>query len=230
MNDLTPPFPTAVIFDWDNTLIDNWDAITEALNKVRAMRGLETWSVAEARVKSARALRVSFPEWFGDWWETARDLFYDHFYAVHIQRLQVLSGAPELLDWLRDRNIPLFIVSTKKNILLNAEVDHLGWRHYFKSIMGSLDTPRDKPDRMPVDLALKAAGLKADNPSVWFVGDTHADVECALRSGCTPVVVGHAHDHKQIGVKLIFSDCQELKTALNKWNCFKTASGKLDHA
>lgn len=218
MQSPTPPFPSAVIFDWDNTLIDNWDAIAEALNKVRALNGLETWTVPEARLKSSRALRVSFPEWFGDKWEEMRDIFYDHFHKIQIERLKVLPGAEELLLWLRDRNIPLFVVSTKKNILLRAEAQHLGWTDHFVSIIGSLDVPKDKPHRLSVDTALQKAGLKADTPAVWFVGDTHVDVECALRSGCTPVLVGNLQQGQKLGIKCNFSDCVMLRTALIKWN------------
>lgn len=223
MQEPLPPFPTAVIFDWDNTLIDNWDAIAEALNIVRAMNGLETWTVPEARLKSSRALRVSFPEWFGDKWEDMRDIFYEHFHKVQIERLKVLAGAEELLLWLRSHNIPLFVVSTKKNVLLRAEAAHLGWTDYFVAMLGSLDVPKDKPHRMPVDMALQRAGLTADNYSVWFVGDTHVDVECALRSGCTPVLVGNLQQGEKIGIKCNFSDCVMLKTALNKWNNYSSS-------
>lgn len=205
------PFPQAVLFDWDNTLIDNWDAITEALNKVRAMSDLETWTTPQARVKSARPLRVSFPEWFGDAWEARRDIFYAHFEAIHIEKLKIMAGAAELLTALDARAIPLFIVSTKKNVLLNKEIDHIGWRPYFKAIVGALDCPRDKPDRMPVDHALSMVGLKADNTANWFVGDTHADVECALRSGCTPVLMGGPAYAASLGIRASFPDCLTLR-------------------
>ena len=211
------PAPQAVIFDWDNTLIDNWGAITDALNKVRAMHGLETWTVPEARVKSARPLRVSFPEWFGDKWESMRDIFYDHFYAVHIEQLMVMKGALELLTFLHEQKIPMFIVSTKKNEILNKEVDHLGWRPFFKAIIGSMDCERDKPNRMPVDCALASVGMKADDPAVWFVGDTHADVECSLRSGCTPVLVGDIGVAQGLGLRLHFFDCNALKNWINNY-------------
>ncbi|MDD3181540.1 MAG: HAD family hydrolase [Alphaproteobacteria bacterium] len=218
MQDLKPPFPTAVIFDWDNTLIDNWDGITEALNKVRALNGLDTWTVAEARLKSSRALRVSFPEWFGDKWEEMRDIFYEHFYKVQIQTLRVLPGAEELLIWLREKKVPLFVVSTKRSDLLRAEAEYLGWTPYFVCMMGSLAAPKDKPDRMPVDIALRKAKLLADNPSVWFIGDTHVDVESALRSGCTPILVGNIQQGHKLALKYAFSDCVALKTALKEWN------------
>jgi len=212
------PFPQAIIFDWDNTLVDTWPVITDALNTVRKMHGLETWQVDEARIKSSRALRDSFPEWFGDDWTRMRDIFYDHVHKMHLEKLAVMSGAPELLLWLSTRNIPLFIVSTKQNVLLREEVAYLGWSEFFISVVGSLDTQKDKPNRMPVDMALAKAGLKADNPGVWFVGDSQSDVECALNGGCMPIMVSNIPYGEKIGLKLNFSDCFALKTALNEWN------------
>jgi phosphoglycolate phosphatase len=218
MIDLMPPFPKAIIFDWDNTLVDTWPAITDALNKVRSLNGLDLWSVEEARVKSVRALRDSFPEWFGDKWEEMRDIFYEHIHAVHLDRLQPKEGAEALLSYLFQQNIPMFIVSTKKNVILIREVEHLGWTRYFKAIVGSLEIEKDKPHRMPVDFALATEGLVADNPEMWFVGDSHADVECALASGVTPVLVGSLENGQKLGVRLRFSDCHYLKMGLNKWN------------
>lgn len=215
-----PPFPKAIVFDWDNTLVDNWAAITAALNKVRAMHGLETWTVDEAMVKSARPLRVSFPEWFGDKWESMSDIFYEHFRSVQLETLQVKEGAEALLRWLQEAGIPAFVVSTKKNTLLNMELDHLGWRPLFKRVVGSLDCKQDKPHRMTVDYALDAVGIEADNPAVWFVGDTHADVECALRSGCTAVIVGKKAYAEELGIRLHFFDCKQLKKWLYNWDSF----------
>jgi len=212
------PYPKAILFDWDNTLVDTWPVITEALNATRTAFGLETWTLAEARVKSARALRVSFPEWFGDEWERAKDIYYEHFASIHCQRLAVMAQAEELLAFLHDKDIPLFVVSNKRNIYLQAEMTYLGWDKYFKRAVGSGDSPTDKPAREPVELALSAVGLQADDPSIWFVGDTYADVECALRAGCLPVLVHDSRAAGQFGVKAFFGDCHTMKTALYNWS------------
>ncbi|MDD2325462.1 MAG: HAD family hydrolase [Alphaproteobacteria bacterium] len=218
-------FPKAIIFDWDSTLVDTWPVITEALNKVRAIHGLETWTIEEARVKSARALRVSFPEWFGDWWETARDIFYQHIDENHIKLLKEMPGAGQILAYLNSRKIPLFIVSTKKNTLLGEEIKAMEWQKYFIAAVGSLDTPKDKPDRMPVDLALCKGGLKADDPAIWFVGDSHTDIACARNSGTTPVLIGDEATALKYNVKIYFKDCNTMETALKGWNCYKSTLG-----
>lgn len=206
--------PEAILFDWDNTLVDSWVAITDALNLTRSTYGLETWAVDEARVKSARALRDSFPEWFGDEWEKARDIFYARYHAVHAQLVRPIPGAEELLAFLHEGKIPLGIVSTKKNILLREEVENLGWNHYFRAIIGSMDAPKDKPDPAPAIMALSQMGIVWNNSRVWFVGDSHADVECALRSGCTPILIGPKEEAERLGIKGSFSDCIAMKKTL----------------
>lgn len=218
MPNLEIPFPEAIVFDWDNTLVDTWPLITDALNKVRALHNLETWTVDEARIKSSRSLRDSFPEWFGADWTRMRDLFYEHVDQQHLAKLERVAGAQELLEWLSEQGIPAYIVSTKRSDLLIKEVDHLGWKKFFVCIVGSGDVAKDKPNRMAMDHALIKGGLKADNPAVWYVGDSQSDVELALNSGCMPVMMCNVPYGKKIGVKLNFSDCFELKTALNKWN------------
>lgn len=207
-------FPKAVVFDWDNTLVNTWPVITEALNEARSAFGLEIWTEAEARVKSARALSETFPEWFGAEWEKARDVFYERFAAVHCQRLSVMADAEDLLFFLHEQKIPLFVVSNKKGPYLRAEADYLNWSRFFVAMVGAGDAPSNKPSREPVDIALKVAGMTADDSEIWFVGDTYADVECALRAGCTPVLLHDLAAAEQFGIKMSFSDCHTMKTAL----------------
>lgn len=208
------PYPQALIFDWDNTLVDSWPAITDALNKARSAYGLETWSVEEARVKSTRAMRVSFPEWFGDEWENAGKIFYGHYEATHAQLVKPLDGAESLLALGQELGLPMMVVSNKRNDLLRQEIDAFGWGHHFLSVKGVGDTPHDKPHPEPVEVALKEAEVSLSNGPVWFIGDSSADVDCAERSGTIPVLVYDLRLAQERGVSLAFSDCHKLRDAL----------------
>jgi len=65
--------PRAILFDWDNTLVDTWATIHDALNfLMRAMEPAE-WSLAETRERVRLSLREAFPLYFGERWEEARD-------------------------------------------------------------------------------------------------------------------------------------------------------------
>ena len=65
---IEPVRPKAIIFDWDDTLIDNWQAIHTALNLTLVTMGHERWSFEKTKSNVRRSMRDSFPELFGDRW------------------------------------------------------------------------------------------------------------------------------------------------------------------
>jgi len=193
LTELPPDLPRAVLFDWDNTLVDNWPTIHDALNATFAAMGHPAWTLAETRERVRASLRDSFPKMFGARWEAARDIFYARFEARHIETLVPLPGARQLLDGLQDRGVYLAVVSNKTGRYLRKEAASLGWERYLARLVGAQDAAQDKPDRAPVDLALTGSGIAAGR-AVWFVGDTAMDMRCAHGAGCTAVLVGTAAD------------------------------------
>jgi phosphoglycolate phosphatase len=172
--------PDGVLFDWDNTLADGWGSIAEAVNAARAaFSQTPPWTIDEAKRTCTRALRDSFPDWFGADWEKARDIFYDVIHRTHLDRLKATVGADALLRWLDAQGIPLFIVSNKRGDVLRAEVERLGWSGLFRAVIGSTDALIDKPARAPIDLALAGSGLAPETHDLWYVGDKEIDVVCA---------------------------------------------------
>jgi phosphoglycolate phosphatase len=208
---LTSDFPRALIFDWDNTLVDSWGAIAQSINHVRGEFGQPQWSLAEIKANCTRAARDSFPEWFGaENWKKAYDIYYDHFDRVRkMASITALAGAEELLRWLKAKEIPAFVVSNKHGKYLRLEAAQLGWSNLFAAIVGAQDAARDKPSREPVDLALSKGGIKA-HAGVWFAGDSEVDMLCARNAGCTPVLIGNAETATRLSVARVFSDCQAL--------------------
>jgi len=180
--------PRAILFDWDNTLVDSFGTITAAFNHTLETFGLPTWSAGEARRRIQRSLRDSFPELFGDRWREARTIYYGHFAAHHLDRLRPMPGAETLLERLRGRGARLGVLSNKRGGFLRAEVEALGWECHFDALVGAGDAPRDKPDPVAVESVLTAMGI-APGPDVWFVGDAPIDMECARAAGLTAVLI-----------------------------------------
>jgi len=180
--------PKAILFDWDNTLIDSWPIIHAATNATFEAMGHPTWTLSQTKQRVRKSLRESFPEIFGDQWRKAEDIFYAHFRAHHIERLKPLPDTETMLKGLHDRGIYLGIVSNKNGDFLRREVSHLGWDDYFGAIIGALDARRDKPAPDPINLCLAGAKFSA-GPGVWYVGDTEMDMECALSANCIPVLL-----------------------------------------
>jgi phosphoglycolate phosphatase len=222
--------PRAVIFDWDNTLVDSWEAIREAMNTVLAHFGRPLWTMEQIHANCVRAARDSFPEWFGDRWQEASDVFYARFSAVQMANLSPLPGAEPLLKWLGEQNIPSCVVSNKNGSYLRREADVLGWNRYFASIVGSTDAPRDKPAREHADHALRLAGLEGGD-DIWFVGDSDADIACARNAKLTPVLIGNREFAQKLGVDLCVSDCRALLDLLCEAQHLsgKSIKGKTPH-
>ncbi|GGF14851.1 haloacid dehalogenase [Aliidongia dinghuensis] len=180
--------PSALVFDWDNTLVDSWGTIHAALNTMFVQMGHDPWTLEETRLKVRKSLRDAFPAMFGDRWQHAQKLYLDAFEALHIERLTPLPGAKLLIDAMAAEGYYVAIASNKTGRLLRREVAALGWERYFSKTVGAGDAARDKPDRAPIDLALDGSGIAA-GPTVWFVGDTGIDIACAHNAGCVPILV-----------------------------------------
>jgi len=85
---------------------------------------------------------------------------------------------------LADTWLYLGIVRNKKGEFLRIEAAHLGWDRFF----GALDTKRDKPAPVPVDMALRQNGTERA-PRVWMAGEAGIDLECARNAGYTSILV-----------------------------------------
>jgi len=180
--------PRAILFDWDNTLVDSWLCIQESYNRTFRHFDMAEWDMATTRANVAKSLRDSFPDLFGDRWEEARDVFYQSFEAIHLSHLRPLTGAAEMLEAFAAAGIRMGVVSNKRGAFLRKEAEILGWTRHFGRLIGATDAPADKPDPAPVILALADSGVQP-GPDVWFVGDAAIDMRCGINAGCAPVLL-----------------------------------------
>jgi phosphoglycolate phosphatase len=121
------PPPRAILFDWDNTLVDSWLTIHEALNFLMRAMDKPEWTLADTKEKVRLSLREAFPLHFGDRWEEARDIYLARFRSIHLDRLTPLSGREAMLRDLVGQGMFLGVVSNKTGELLRPEVARLGW-------------------------------------------------------------------------------------------------------
>jgi phosphoglycolate phosphatase len=212
----TLPYPDAVIFDWDSTLVNNWGAIHSSLNATLIEMGQTPWTEEETRNRANASARDSFQKLFGEDYERALNFFYSSFERFHLDEIVILEGAKNILESLTEYNIFIAIVSNKNGSHLRKEVSKLGWSNYFKNIVGATDASRDKPSVEPVKMALKGAGI-TDTSKIWFVGDTALDMECAISSDCIPILIGGElvakMELEEWPPYKIFSSCEKLNEA-----------------
>jgi phosphoglycolate phosphatase len=209
--------PRAVLFDWDNTLVDSWATIADALNTTLQTFGHAPWTMAEVKSRVRKSMRDSFPKLFGERWEEAARVFYRRFDAIHVAKLTPVPGAAEALAELAAAGFYLAVVSNKKGEYLRREAAHLGWSRHFGRLVGALDAPRDKPALEPVLLALEGSGV-APGADVWIAGDADIDLECAQNAACVPILVREyppeAGEFPSHPPARHFPDCRALSNAL----------------
>ncbi|CAK8162986.1 phosphoglycolate phosphatase [Candidatus Xenohaliotis californiensis] len=208
-------YPSAILFDWDNTLLDSWSTIHSCLLDTLKEFGKKSFNMQETKKFVSSAKKDYIHDIFGD---NANDAlkFYRKCFVKHADDLVLLPGVNEMLDFLQMQDITMSIASNKHGILLRNEIDKLGLENYFNKIVGAGDVLNDKPARDPVDMAMPTSLYAREK--VWFVGDSVIDMECAYVSGCVPVLynledgeydstykpVAIVHDHMDL-IKLLQS-------------------------
>ena len=200
--------PKAILFDWDNTLVNTWQVAYDAMNVAREAVGRLPFTVDEFWSQPHHSMRDVAFKLFGEHYEKGQRIFYETVEKFHLEDLAFLQGAEILLQDLKARGIYMGIVSNKEGKYLRKEVTHLGWASHFQQIIGAQDTEEDKPSPVPVLAALHKSAI-APGHDVWFVGDSIVDVYCARASGCVPVVMGHGEASQQEDI-IHAKDCHGL--------------------
>jgi len=183
-----PRLPKAIIFDWDNTLVDSWPVIHDALNTTLTAFGHPPWTLAETQRRVRKSMRDSFPGLFGEQWQQAAGVFYERYEDIHANTIRPLEGAEDMLQSISALDVYLGVVSNKRGDFLRLEADQLGWSGYFGRLVGANDAEHDKPAAEPVEMALNGSG-EGPGERVWLIGDADIDMECAHNAGCTPVLL-----------------------------------------
>lgn len=193
MTDMRYPFPKAIIFDWDNTLVDSFPVVYDAAVTAYKTFGVTPPTYEELLSCQGFSLRDSFPQIFGDKWEDARQAYLDAFEAMHLKRMKPMPDAFQMLKYAADKVDCLCVVSNKTGRILRDEADFLNWTPFFYSIVGSFDAPADKPAPDAAMFALKGTDIIDENGKltapVWFVGDGAVDMQCARNVGACGVYV-----------------------------------------
>ena len=183
--------PKAILFDWDNTLIDNNDILLEAMNTALTTCGMPIMTQAQYLSQPHISIRDSFKtELSEERAELARKVFHNHLAEkITLNGIKTLPQSAETLEHISKLGIKMAVVSNKRGDILRDEVAQLGWGKHFLNIVGAEDAERDKPSNLPVLFALKDSGIRPEDS--WFIGDSQVDLECARNSGCFAVIINN---------------------------------------
>lgn len=181
-----------VLFDWDNTLAETRSSLVTSINIVLEEFKMPVW----AEVKKLHNPNVSFRDNFINIFQAKAEAAYLRYREIYKeiapQHLSVFPNVQNTIDFLKERNIKIAIMSNKDRQLLEFELPLLFNPEDFDKIVCGHEAPRDKP--FPEHALYTLEGLTDPeniNPeSVWIVGDSKQDSDCALAAGVLPIRIG----------------------------------------
>lgn len=173
-----------VLFDWDGTLINSYDADTSAYLAMFKEMGI-AWGIGELE-------RHYSPNWYQVYraaglprnrWDEADRAWRAH-YAKH--RPKLIVGARRILATVGNSH-HLGLVTSGDRDRVTRQLREFRLTTLFAARVCSGDTPRKKPHPEPLRLALRQ--MKLDPSACVYVGDAPQDVEMARRAGVRAIGV-----------------------------------------
>ncbi len=185
--DLLSPY-AAVLFDFDGTLGDSYEAITASVNHVRAAHGLPPLAEAEVRRHvghgPAYLLGHTVP---GADLARAWPLYREHHPSVLESGTRLLPGAAQAVAALKARGLAVGVCSNKPREFTRRLLDLLGLGRQVDLVLGPEDVERPKPAPDMLLAALARLGLRPGQ--VLYVGDMVVDIDTARSAGVRVWVV-----------------------------------------
>jgi phosphoglycolate phosphatase len=178
----------ACFFDLDGTLTDARAGLHASFRAALAALGLRSLSDLELD----RFLGAPLPEMFRflkpgisqQEIEHGIDAFRVAYEGGGIRLNRLYPGVKEMLQTLKRKGIPVWIVTSKPQLYADEVIEDLGLSALVAGVVGAgLDEKDTKPEL--VRRALSEAGVAGED--VVMVGDRHYDIEGALQNGAMPV-------------------------------------------
>lgn len=171
-----------IIFDFDGTLIDSYEAIAESLNHVRRSYGLDPLGLEEVKGLVGHGLEHLIQNSVGgDRVVEGVQRFRQCYAGICEQKTRILPQVKETLEELDRRGYQMAIATNKPSYFARDILRSLEMEHLFAEVLGPNDVERPKPDPEMLEIIMARVGLSPEE--VVYVGDMLLDIEVAQRAG-----------------------------------------------
>ena len=207
-----------VLFDWDGTLINSYQADASAYLAMFKEMGI-AWGLKELEQNYS-------PNWYHVYraahlprkhWHEADRVWRAH-YAKHRPRL--VTGARRVLARLRGGHALGLVTSGDRDRVIR-QLREFSLTKLFAARVCSGDTLRKKPHPEPLRLALRQMDM--DPSACVYVGDSAQDIEMARRAGvCAIGVLGPFPTEKRLRAarpEFLIASIEELSDVMKRMVC-----------
>lgn len=182
----------AVIFDMDGVIFDSerlvlvcWEKVSEKYG----IQGIEEVFMPCIGTNAEKTKEVvldhygqDFP--FEEFRKEASVLFHED---VNRNGLPVKKGVRELLEYLKEREIPTAVASSTRLEVVTGELKQAGLYEYFKAVMGGDQLKRSKPEP---DIYLMTCEKLGVNPGqAYAIEDSYNGIRSSYSAGMKPIMV-----------------------------------------
>jgi len=183
----------AVLFDWDDTLIDSIAARVKTLDRLFTTKGI-TQPTSERFWRDLQGVPLEQGlDKLAEEHQIQADLFEEFkilYWSKEQGLLRLYPGIREMLKSLRRQVVKLALVTNKEMKFesggrvggVGAELAEIGIKDWFSTTVGPEDVAALKPYPEPVLLALKL--LQVNPAEAVMVGDSASDIKAAQAAGC----------------------------------------------
>lgn len=183
---------SAIIWDFDGTLVDSPAAVLAATNAALAGRGLPATDLE--RIKSGM-VKATIPRmaWHagiseGDALAAAlADDFYRHAAAAFPAVARPFPGISEAVARFQARGLPQAVVTNNLGGMVRATLAACGLRTAMTAVLGDGDLPAAKPD--PRGAWMAAAACAVAPQDCAYIGDSAVDRDIARAAGMRAIGV-----------------------------------------
>lgn len=194
--------PRLVMFDLDGTLMDSVPDLAAAVGKMLMLLGREPAGIGRVRdwvgngsrvlVRRALAGQLEHDGVSDELADEALAMFMQAYAGGH-ELTAVYPGVRECLDWLREREVKLAIITNKPAQFIEPLLEEKGLAGYFDWLVGGDTLPQQKPDPAALFWVMDKAGV-APSESL-FVGDSRNDVRAAKAATVRCVALTYGYNH-----------------------------------
>lgn len=180
----------AIVWDWDNTLLNSRQAAELALQELALENGLPRPTEADI-INVIGARRGEY--WFKNYPDNvlrALHRYLDLYIKYAKSNVSLFPETKDVLTFVQGKKIPQFIASNKDQYIIDEEIARFNLKNYFEKIVGGKEIKVSKPGKEFADLVFGKVWPKR----ILMIGDGESDMNFARTMGAYALFVRPGSD------------------------------------